>query len=164
MHLREITAADWPQVLALNEASVQELSRLDRRRLEWIVSLADRSVAIDSDGRILAFAIALAADTAYDSQNYRWFTSRYEQFYYLDRVVVAEPFRRRGLGTRLYDLIEAEARRFGRMVCDVGFDPPNEPSLAFHAARGYSQVAQLRYGREKVVALLCRELGAVGDQ
>jgi predicted GNAT superfamily acetyltransferase len=163
MEVREIVEGDWPQILELNEGSVSQLSELDRSRLEWIVSLSDRSVAIDDEGGIVAFAIALTADTGYDSRNYRWFDSHFDRFYYLDRVVVAEPFRRRGLATRLYDLMEAEAAaRFGRMVCDVGYEPPNEASLAFHAASGYSQLTRLHYGGEKAVALLCREFEPVG--
>jgi uncharacterized protein len=165
MNVRDINSADWSELLELNEASVRQLSALDRERLEWIVSLSDRSIAIDSDGSIVAFAISLTPHTDYDSRNYRWFDSHFERFYYLDRVVVAEPYRRRGLATRLYDLMEAEAAgRFGRMVCDVGYDPPNEASLAFHAARGYSRVTELRYGDEKVVALLSRELAGATDR
>jgi predicted GNAT superfamily acetyltransferase len=54
--------------------------------------------------------------------------------------------------------MEAEARRFGRMVCDVGFEPANELSLAFHTARGYLHMGRLHEGREKVVALMYRDL------
>jgi predicted GNAT superfamily acetyltransferase/uncharacterized protein YggU (UPF0235/DUF167 family) len=156
--LREPTRADWPRLLELNLASERELSALDERRLEWILSLAHSSVVIEHGREIVAFALAIAPGTPYDSENYRWFASRFEQFLYLDRIVVAESQRRRGIGTLLYDAMEARAAPLGRMVCEVNVAPSNPASLAFHAARGYAEIGRLEHGPEKVVALLSKEL------
>jgi uncharacterized protein len=41
-------------------------------------------------------------DSAYDSVNYRWFTERYDDFMYLDRVAFDAEAQGRGLGTLLY--------------------------------------------------------------
>jgi uncharacterized protein len=158
MELREITRADLPALLALNLASVTELSELDAGRLELIMSLSHRSLALESAGAPVAFALAIAPGMPYDSSNYRWFAARFERFLYLDRIVVAAPLRRRGLGAQLYDAMEGAAAPFRRMVCDVNVIPPNEPSLAFHAARGYHEIGRLAHGPEKVVALLSKEL------
>jgi hypothetical protein len=158
MKLREATRADWPELLALNLASVSELSALDERRLEFICSLAYRSLVVEQAGKVVAFALALPPGTAYDSRNYRWFGARFERFLYLDRIAVSEALRRCGIGARLYDAMEAAARPFERMVCDVNVRPPNHGSLAFHAARGYREVGRLAHP-EKVVALLSKELG-----
>jgi uncharacterized protein len=158
MKLRELRRADWSAVLALNLASVRELSALDEQRLEWISSLAHHSLAVESEGELVAFALAIAPDTPYDSQNYRWFGSRFERFLYLDRIVVAAPFRRRGIGMRLYDDMEARAEPSDRMVCDVNILPPNQASLSFHTAREYREVGRLAHGPEKIVALLSKEL------
>ena len=158
VELREITPTDMPQLLALNHASVQELSELDLRRLQLILSLAHRSLAVERAGEVVGFALAIAPGTSYDSRNYRWFGARFERFLYLDRVVVATPLRRRGIAGRLYDAMEATPGRFQRMVCDVNVLPPNEPSLAFHAARGYLEIGRLAHAPEKVVALLSKDL------
>ncbi len=158
MTLRELTSADWPRVLELNLASVQALSELDEQRLRWILSLAHRSLVVEHEGEVVAFALAIASGTDYDSENYRWFTARYERFLYLDRIAVDESLRRRGLGARLYDAMEAAAASFGRMVCEVNVLPRNDVSLAFHAARGYVEVGQLAHGEQKLVSLLSKEL------
>jgi predicted GNAT superfamily acetyltransferase len=161
LRIRELTREDWPRVLALNDASVRELSELDERRLEWIVSLAHRRLAVEDDGELVAFALAFAPGTAYDSENYRWFDARFERFLYLDRIAVAGELRRRGIGGRLYDAMEAEAVAFERMVCEVNVLPPNPASLAFHTSRGYVEIDRLHHG-EKVVALLSKELTGAG--
>ena len=44
------------------------------------------------------------------------------------------------------------------MVLDVNVIPPNEPSLAFHAARGYQPLEHVQHA-DKTVVLMSRELG-----
>jgi len=162
MTLRELTRADWPALLALNLASVRELSELDQARMQAILSFSHRSLVVEIDGTVVAFALVIAPGTGYDSRNYRWFGDRFERFLYLDRVVVADGQRRRGIATRLYDAMEDTAASFERMVCDVNVRPPNDASLAFHAARRYVEVGRLAHGSEKVVALMSKELEPEG--
>jgi uncharacterized protein len=156
--LRDLTRADWPRLLQLNLASERELSALDEQRLQWILSLAQRAIGVDRDGEIAGFALAVAPGTSYDSENYRWFASRFDRFLYLDRIVVAESERRHGFGSQLYDAMEAAARPWERMVCEVNVRPANPASLAFHTGRGYIELGRLEHGPEKVVALLVKEL------
>ncbi len=155
---REVTRADRPALLRLNHASVVELSELDEQRLGYILALAHSSLVVESGHEVVAFAIAVAPGADYDSANYAWLSERFERFLYLDRIAVDARFRRHGIGAHIYDAMEASAAPFGRMVCDVNIEPPNEASLAFHAARGYEQVGRLQHGSVKTVALLSKEL------
>jgi predicted GNAT superfamily acetyltransferase len=157
MKLRALERADWPAVLALNQDSVDELSDLAGERLGYVLSLASRALVAEADAHVVAFALAMAPGTTYDSRNYRWFSQRFERFLYLDRIAVDVHSRRSGIGARLYAEMEAAARAFGRMVCEVNIAPSNDASLAFHVARGYREIARLEHG-EKVVALMCKEL------
>jgi len=157
MRLRQVTPTDHTALLALNEASVLELSPLDARRLRYILELAHSSLLVERDGEALAFAIAIAPGAGYDSVNYARLSELFERFLYLDRIAVAAHARREGLGAMLYDAMEDAARGFGRMVCDVNVIPPNEPSLAFHAARGYRPLERLAHG-QKTVVLMSKEL------
>lgn len=156
--LRPITEADVPEVLALNHRFVELLSPLDTDRLAWLTGLADRADVLDVDGAVGGFVLTFRPGTAYDSENYRWFAERYDDYYYLDRIVVAEHLRRRGLARFVYDAVEEVARDHGRMTLEVNVDPPNDPSLAFHRARGYAEVGRLG-APGHVVGLLVKELG-----
>jgi predicted GNAT superfamily acetyltransferase len=158
---RALERSDHERVLELNQASVQELSPLDQPRLSYILALAHRSlVAVSADGDVLAFALAIAPGTDYDSLNYTTLGEMFESFLYLDRIAVADSARRKGLGAALYDAMEAAAAPFGRMVCDVNIEPRNDASLAFHDARGYREVGELAHGDVKTVALMSKELRA----
>src|SRR5271168_3231485 len=151
MRLRDVTQADRPRLLELNAESVQMLSELDDQRLDFILELARRSLVAELDGEIAGFAIAIAQGTGYDSDNYRWFSERYERFLYLDRIAIDAGWRRHGLGGALYEAMEATAAPLGRMVCEVNVEPLNEVSLAFHRARGYREVGRLAHGTVRTV-------------
>ncbi len=129
--IREVSDRDLPRVLELNDGSVAELSPLDEPRLRFILDLALRCLVVEHDGEVVAFALAVAPGTDYDSDNYRWFGERYERFLYLDRIAVDAAHRRQGIGAMLYDELEATAVPFERMVCDVNVRPRNEPRSPF---------------------------------
>ena len=158
--IREVSDRDLPRVLELNRGSVAELSPLNEPRLRFIIDLALRCLVVEHDGEVIAFALVVPPGTDYDSDNYRWFGDRYERFLYLDRIAVDAAHRRQGIGAMLYDELEATAVPFERMVCDVNLRPRNEPSLAFHAARGYAKVGCLEHGSLKTVALMSKEFAA----
>lgn len=142
--LRPMTDDDVPRVLELNHRHVELLSPLDAERLARLRGSASRSDVIVCDGEVAGFVLVFSPGCDYDSVNYRWFAARYgDAFDYLDRIVVDDAYRRRGLASAVYDVVEASAAARGRLVLEVNIEPPNEPSLAFHRARGYVEVHQL---------------------
>lgn len=155
--LRPIEPADHAAVLALNEANVELLAPLDESRLLQLQQWADLAHVIEHEGRFAGFVLTFLPGAAYDSVNYRWFTERYDRFYYLDRIALVPEVRRLGLGTRVYDEVERRAVSQGRMALEVNLDPPNVPSLRFHERRGYAAVGtQEALGH--VVSLMVRDL------
>jgi uncharacterized protein len=140
---RPIAAADVDAVLGLNAESVWALSPLDADKLALARVDAERLLVVEAAGAIAAFAVAYGPGARYESPNYAWFSRRYDDFLYLDRIAVGTKFRRRGIATLLYDEMETAAKAHGRMVCEVYTEPPNPGSLAFHAARGYQEVERI---------------------
>lgn len=156
--LRPITPDDVPTILDLNERDVHLLAPMDAARLEQLRGLAERADVIDVEGQVAGFVLTFGPGSDYDSENYRWHAERFgDRFAYLDRIVIATPFRRRGLGRFVYDELESAAMPHGRMTLEVNVDPPNEGSLAFHAGRGYVEVGRLG-DPGHVVALMVKEL------
>jgi hypothetical protein len=152
-----VTPDDVEAVLALNEANVEMLAPMDVERLWQLEAWADRFSVIEHEGAFAGFVITFAPGTAYDSENYRWFSDAYDSFYYLDRIVLAPEFRRFGLGTGAYEQLEAVALAHGRLTLEVNLEPRNDISLAFHAGRGYVEVGRLGDDGHKV-SLMTKEL------
>lgn len=156
--LRPLTSDDAAAVLAINEASVHHLAPMDEAEYLWFLDAAALALGADLDGELAGFVLVLDPGLAYDSRNYAWFSERYDAFAYLDRVAIDERARRQGFGTAIYDAVEAAATDRGvPLLLEVNIEPPNHPSLAFHAARGFEEVGTLEHdGGAKVVRLLAK--------
>lgn len=162
MSFREIVAADLARVLELNNAAVPAVSSLTADELARLVEMAAVTVVADVDGEVAGFAVGFEPGALYQSENYRYFADRLDDFHYLDRIVVDPAYFRRGIGSGLYDEIERRAAA-PVLVCEVNVRPRNDGSLAFHEVRGFRQVdTQDTDGGKKTVALLRKELRASG--
>jgi predicted GNAT superfamily acetyltransferase len=144
--LRALRDTDVPDVLDLNEANVEMLSALDEDELRSLQSIADRFDVLEVDGAFAGFVVTMLPGAPYDSAYYRWFTERFDTFYYLDRIALHPDFRRQGLGGFVYDEIERVAAAQQRLCLEVNLQPRNVPSLAFHDRRGFVEIGQ--YGDE----------------
>jgi len=154
--LRPIAAADHAEVLALNERNVELLAPMDEDRLAYLLEVADTADVIEVDGGFAGFVMTFASGSAYDGENFGWFTHRFDNFCYLDRVVIHEDFRRRGLGSQVYDELETSCGR-PLFALEVNLDPPNKASLAFHQARRFVEVGQ-RVSSGHLVSLFLKTL------
>lgn len=150
----DLTGPVGEALLALNNAHAVELSWLEAPKLARMVGRAFLARRVgDADALLIAFD----QDADYDSPNFLWFRERYRRFVYVDRIVVADHARGRGLARRLYDQLFDVARAAGhvRVVCEVNADPPNPASDAFHAGLGFVEVgvAAIHGGRKTVTYL-----------
>lgn len=155
--IRPLTLDDAPAVLAINEEIVHHLAPMDEAEYRWFLEVARCAWAAEVDGEVLGFVFVLDPGLPYDSRNYAWFSERFDAFWYLDRVAIDARARRSGLGTAIYDAVEAGAAAAEvPVLLEVNVSPPNEPSLAFHAGRGYEPLGELEHPGGKVVRLYAR--------
>jgi uncharacterized protein len=111
--VRPVTPADLPRLLEINQANVPAVGSVDLDRLGFLVAESPIALAVELDAELVGFCLVLAADSAYDSVNYRWFTERHDRFMYLDRVAFDAAARRKGLGTLLYGELDRLLRERG---------------------------------------------------
>lgn len=141
----------------LNQAHAVELSSLTRAEFERLIAQAFFAASVEQGALMLTFDEA--AD--YDSPNFLWFREKYDRFVYVDRIVVAESHRGRGIARVLYDALFVRARAAGhtRIVAEVNSDPPNPGSDAFHAQMGFETVGEARLAdRGKSVRYIARSV------
>jgi uncharacterized protein len=138
-------------LLALNNAHSVETGPLTRDALIHMLETAFHSATkgAGKDGLLLAFD----QDAGYQSPNFLWFKARYSRFVYVDRIIVAEHARGRGLARIFYEALFDRAREAGHecVVCEVNLDPPNPGSLSFHAAIGFVTVGEADLENGKTV-------------
>ena len=141
-HIRNIVESDFEAIVALNDAEVQQTSRMNLNRLRFLVQLSGYSKVVVIENQVVAFVIALREGALYENDNFRWFSARFPTFLYVDRIVVNAAFSGRGLGSQLYrDLFEfARSQCVATVTCEYNIEPPNPASQIFHDKFGFREL------------------------
>ena len=132
------------KILRMNEEFVHWLSPLDEDGLTDLLDLAHYKKQIhEADGVLIGYA----HDVNYDHKNLKWLRARFDQFYYIDRIILGAAAQGQGYGKQLYADFEAEARRLNlpRLVCEVNTKPNNPGSHQFHEKLGFNALADVDY-------------------
>ena len=96
----------FESLLALNNDHAEELSYKTPQGFRDLLAAASH---VRAEPAGLALLVAFHEDCTYDSPNFLWFRDRFERFHYIDRVVVSEAARGRGLARKLYGGLESQA-------------------------------------------------------
>ena len=139
--IRDANAGDFPAICALNLAAVEHTSPMDLARLAVLARLSCYHRVACAEGHVCAFLLAMRRGAAYENDNFNWFTRKYSDFIYVDRIVVSAASRGLRLGSLLYeDLFHyARTNAIPLVTCEYNLSPPNEPSRLFHDKFGFKQ-------------------------
>ena len=148
---------DVNALIALNNSYAVELSWVEKPQFENMIVNAVYARGI---APAKGFLIAFDQTALYDNVNFLWFRARYENFIYVDRVVVDSAFRGQGAARALYaDLFEfARSQRQSLLVCEVNADPPNPASDIFHKRLGFKHVGDSLIPSGKRVQYLAKHI------
>jgi len=156
--IRTVIEADLDQIVEMNQANLPAVGPTDRIQMERFVEQTHSFlVAATPDDRVGGFLVGLPPGTDYGSLNYAWFSARYGNFIYVDRIVVGEAGQGHGTGRRLYDMFADAGRETGAevMLAEVNVKPRNDQSLRFHERYGFTSVGeQDTDGGDKRVTML----------
>jgi uncharacterized protein len=157
IQLVSLLELDLNALIALNNAHAVELSWVEKRHFEYLILHAFYARGVAPAKALL---IAFDETALYDNVNYLWFRGRYENFVYLDRIVVDSAFRGQGAAHALYeDLFEhASSHRRSLIVCEVNVDPPNPASEMFHKRMGFENVGESLIPSGKRVQYLAKHI------
>ncbi len=159
LHLRDVRDGDLDGVLALNNAAGPGILPIDAQRLLELSRLAAYFRVAEIGGSLAGFLIAMRPDAPYDSLNFQWFRRHCEDFVYIDRIVVARPWRGRGLGRVFYADVQSFAEtRSPLLTTEVFLDPSDDVSVLFHGTYGFRELGQQTLPSGKRVSLLGKEL------
>ena len=133
--------AEQSALLTLNNAHARETSFLTSEQWRQLV---DRSYVATCVQPGAALLVAFDQDAAYDSPNFLWFRERVPRFVYIDRIIVADSHRGKGLAQQMYRDLFRRMQASGQDVvtCEVNIVPPNPISDKFHAGMGFAEAGQ----------------------
>lgn len=158
MRVRIENLIDPEILLEINNAAVPDVNRLEPAGARWLLAHAAVAKLAVVDGRPAGVLVALSESAGYNSGYFGWFSHRYSNFIYIDRVIVSAWARRLGLAAELYRQVDQAAAEKGLAIAtDVYSEPPNAASLAFHAKMGFAEVGlQFSELEKKTVAKLLK--------
>jgi predicted GNAT superfamily acetyltransferase len=160
LSIRDVQPHELDSVLALNNAAGSTILPLDAAALRALYDEASYFRLAEIDGHIAGFLPAMREDADYSSTNFLWFRERYPAFVYIDRIVIAKPYRGLGLGRVFYaDVTSFAETRVPELACEVFLEPRDDVSLLFHGTWGFQEVGQQTMpSNGRRVALLAKTL------
>ena len=158
--IRPAIVDDFAAIESLNHSVVDLTSPMDPEQIQQLHNMSSYHRVIAHDSQLVAFLLVLGPNCDYDSVNYQWFVQRYDDFAYIDRIVVHDGCRSQGLGTILYkDLFEwAINQKIQNIVCEYNVKPLNEASQQFHGALGFQEVSLEKISQAKWVSMQLKRL------
>lgn len=162
MLLRDYRPGDLETIHQINQGEVPAVGTETITDLGDIADQSTIALVAEIDDTIAGFCLVLAPGADYDSLNYLWFSERYGDFVYLDRVAFPAAFQGRGHGRAMYAAVErlAAQRRSTatHLTLEVNLRPRNDQSLAFHARLGFEEVGQRETSYGTLVSLMAKPL------
>lgn len=159
MDIRRLLPEDLPACVELNNAAVPAVSEADLAKMRSLFDESLVSLAAEHEGKIVGFCINFGPGATYSSVNYLWFCERYDDFAYLDRIVVSPDARNTGIGAALYAAVEEHITGTPWLLCEVNLRPRNDGSLRFHDRIGFVEVGRQETPYGVLVSMLAKDLG-----
>ena len=138
----EITPHHHAKLLQMNREFVHWLSPMNRDELLYVLGRATYARQVNGAEGVL---IGYAHDVDYpDHWNMAWLSSRFQNFFYIDRVIIDGAAQGKGLGQALYADVESYARSRGYdwLACEVNTVPDNPGSHGFHLGQGFEPLGE----------------------
>ena len=132
------------EIFKINESYNPFLGPL--KTLGNLIELIERSnysIFLTNKEQICAFLVCFREDSPYQSKNYKFFKKRFKRFFYIDRIGVVEGSKYQGLGTFIYNKIDAICLKNELPICaEVNIVPLNKESIKFHEKMGFKKVSE----------------------
>ena len=145
MTIRQFERPDLAWAQELNRREVPFVNFLNLADFEaLIMRSAYARLFLTSDENPIGLLVGFLPGAAYKSANYRWISDRFDDFFYIDRIIVDAAERGQGVARRLYDdaAIFAAENGFSALMCEVNSKPANDVSLTAHAQMEFEAVGR----------------------
>ena len=159
-NLRNVKFEDLKDIIEINEQSIPAVNTVSL--IQFKSFLRDSiyfKVVTNRSQKICGFLLVLPSGLEYDSLNYKWFSSRYEKFAYIDRIAISKNWRNKGMGKSLYTDLENTLKDYNLIACEFNVIPLNQVSKQFHESLNYENVGfQLTENGTKKVSLMTKKI------
>jgi predicted GNAT superfamily acetyltransferase len=94
-----------------------------------------------------------------EHKNFNEISKRVSDFLYIDRIAVDKNYRKRSIGSKLYDEVVnfAEINNISHLTAEINLLPSkNTPSFSFHEKFDFTELDTVKYSEDYEVSLQVR--------
>jgi uncharacterized protein len=164
--IRSLETSDHEAALRLDAAGVAGVAPLDLEEFHRLCGIPNLHLMCEgADGLPIGYLLAFSSGADHDGEEFRTLAAALgaaSPFVYVDQVVVAPAFRRRGGASALYNVLEfrAKAMFISVLCCEVNLEPANPASINLHVQRGFAPLSTLVTADGRRVVLMKKEIRA----
>ena len=160
MQVSKVNINDLSIIKVINDEAVPAVNAIAEKEFIWFHKNSIYFKKVILDETLAGFLLVLPMNIPYKSLNYNWFSERYNNFAYIDRIAVKKEFKNSGIGTLLYtDLEKSLPKEIKMIACEYNIKPLNMISENFHQKMAYKKVGtQLTENNTKKVSLMVKEI------
>lgn len=158
--IEKVSKKDLLEIIRINECAIPAVNSVTESEFNWFYENALYFKKVLNLDEIVGFLLVLPKNLNYKSINYQWFSTHYQNFAYIDRIVVIKNYKKKGIGKALYsDLEKSLDQSIQLIACEFNLKPANEESKNFHQKLNYKSVGkQFTENNRKQVSLMIKRL------
>lgn len=154
--IRHVKESDLDIVLELSNNESKWVGLEEKEFFEEYIDLPNFLIVENLDKQLAGFIMGIESSFEYTkSKNFLWFKERYNDFVYIDRVVIDPKFRINGIASNLYDYLHKKNKK--SLTCEVAISPRNEESIIFHEKLGFKKVGEFSSIPPKMCEMYLKE-------
>jgi len=140
---------------SINQENIPEVGDItDLVDFQLLLDFSEHILCFKDKGVVIGFVLCMREGQSYQSENYKYLTSRFSNFLYIDRIAIKKEYRRRGLGEKIYLELVSIAEKLGLdILCEVNTRPRNDASLLFHEKMGFEEIGTNDFEKNSVMYL-----------
>lgn len=142
----------------LNQEAGGEALSKSESDFALIVHQADFSIIRKNNDQLQGFMLGMASGRDLEHFSYQWFMTRYDNFLYVDRVVINTSSQGNALATAMYEEARFWARENGidKIVCQVHDRPPSPEAHALLKQLGFEALESVMLPTREIVTMYQR--------
>lgn len=148
--IKDCSNSRLKKLVHLNNQFSKETSKLELENFEEMVASSFCAIGIAPE---IGFILAFDENSNYDGDHFQYFKAKYDNFLYIDRIIVGRNFQGQGIGTSFYEILLEIAQEESKdlLVCEVNIEPLNEISIEFHENFGFEAIEEKSLENGKTV-------------
>lgn len=166
MKIIKISSENLVECHRINQENTPEVGSRTLEGLQNSLENSDYNLCAVVDNEVVGFVICFQDTERTNSymgdiehKNFNEISQRVSDFLYIDRIAVDKNYRKRSIGSKLYDEVVnfAEMNSISHLTAEINLLPSkNTPSFNFHEKFDFTEIDTVKYSEDYEVSLQVR--------